>query len=101
MQVKSFTGEPSTPDPTELALLSKQVAAWLDPEDPEKVELALDGLDVTIFAGGGEPHAIGHLPVHATYSSNKHADVCSMVSTKRGFPFSWSFPIPLNATVPL
>ena len=68
------------PDPTELALLSEQVAAWLDPEDPEKVKLALDGLDVTIFAGGGEPHAIGHLPVYATYKSNSHPDVCSMVS---------------------
>ena len=72
--------DPVVADPESLAELSEKVAAWLDPEDPEKVKLALDGLDVTVWAGDGRPHATGHLPVHATCGRNSHAHVRSMVT---------------------
>jgi site-specific DNA recombinase len=66
-------------DPASLAELSERVAAWLDPADKEKMELALEGLDVTVWAGVGEPTATGSLPVHATCDGNSHADVRSVV----------------------
>ena len=53
--------------------LSEKVAAWLDPNDPEKVKLALDGLDITVWAGAGEPRATGTLPVHATRGRNTNS----------------------------
>lgn len=69
-----------TADPEQLAALSARVAAWLDPTDVEKLKLALEGLEVTVWAGTGEPYAIGSLPVHATCEQNSHADVCAMVA---------------------
>ncbi len=74
--------------------LSERVADWLDPNDPEKVKLALDGLDITVWAGTGEPRATGTLPVHATRGRNSHPDVCNVVSTNKGFPFRILFEIP-------
>ena len=59
--------------------LSERVAAWLDPTDQEKMRLALEGLEVTVFAGAGEPYAEGSLPLTATCERHGHADVRSMV----------------------
>ena len=81
-------------DPVSLVEMSEMVAAWLDPEDPEKVKQALEGLGVTVWAGAGQPRATGTLPVHATCGRNSHPDVCTVVSTNRGFPFRLPFEIP-------
>ncbi len=72
---KREAGAPVVADPGALLELSEKVAAWLDPNDPEKVKLALDGLDITVWAGAGEPRATGTLPVHATCGRNSHPDV--------------------------
>ena len=66
-------------DPATLAALSEQVAAWLEPADQEKMKLALEGLEITVWAGCGEPRATGALPVSATRGRNGYADVRSMV----------------------
>ena len=77
---KRGVGAPVVADPAALMELSEKIAAWLDPNDPEKVKLALDGLDITVWAGAGEPRATGTLPVHATRGRNSHPDVCAMVT---------------------
>jgi hypothetical protein len=73
---------PAITDPTELAALGERVAAWLDPADAEKMRLALEGLELTVWAGAGEPRATGSLPLPATCEPHSRADVRSMV-TKR------------------
>jgi len=72
-----------TTDPASLAELSERVAAWLDPTDPEKMRLVLEGLEITVWAGVGEPKATGSLPVNATCEQNSHADVCAVVTKFR------------------
>jgi hypothetical protein len=49
-------------DPAALAELGERIAAWLDPTDPEKMRLVLEGLALTVWARCDEPRATGELP---------------------------------------
>jgi site-specific DNA recombinase len=84
-------------DPAELAALSERVAAWLDPEDLEKMELVLKGLEITVWAGTEGPRATGSLPIHATRQENVHADIRPVVSKVGGHPFRFSFALPQDS----
>jgi hypothetical protein len=79
LQTRAPATEIVIADPSALAELSEQVAAWLDPADQEKMKLALEGLEITVWAGTGEPRATGALPVPATRQENVHPDVCAVV----------------------
>ena len=73
-------------DPAVLAELSEWVAAWLDPSGNEQMQLVLEGLELTVYAGADEPSATGSLPVPATFEPHSHGDVRPVVS-KDGYVF--------------